>query len=74
MQPAQLRDQEHAQATRQVAALKAELAAERASGARLRKVIAELSLELRQARDEQAAARNVTLLKRTGGANPAPVA
>ncbi len=35
--------EQHAEAARQVAALKGELAAERAAGARLRKVIAELS-------------------------------
>lgn len=62
---------EHAEAIGQITALKAELAAERASGARLRKVVAELSLELQQARDEHAGMRNVTVLKRTGGASPA---
>jgi phage shock protein A len=61
---------QHAEATRQVAALKAELAAERTAAAQLRKVIAELSLELKQARDEHAAMRNVALLKRTGGTSP----
>lgn len=64
---------DHAESTRQITALKAELSAERAAGARLRKVIAGLSLELQQARDEHAATQNVTVLKRTGGAGPAPL-
>ncbi len=49
---------------------RAELAAERAAGAALRQVIAELSLELHQAREELAATGNVTRLParpRTGG-------
>ena len=49
---------------------RAELAAERAAGAALRLVIAELSLELHQAREELAAAGNVTRLparSRAGG-------
>ncbi len=49
---------------------RAELAAERAAGAALRLVIAELSLELHQAREELAAAGNVTRLParpRAGG-------
>lgn len=64
---------DYAESTRQITALKAELSAERVAGARLRKVIAELSLELQQARDEHAATQNVTVLKRTGGASPAPL-
>jgi hypothetical protein len=49
---------------------RAELAAERAAGAALRLVVAELSLELQQAREELAAAGTVTRLParpRTGG-------
>lgn len=47
--------------------IKAELAGERAAGAMLRKAVAELSLELRQAREELASSRNVTRLPVRGG-------
>lgn len=67
----QLTDQ-HAEACRQIIVFKAELAAERAAGARLRKLIAELALELQQARDEQAAMRNVASIKRAGGSDSGP--
>ena len=56
--------------TRKLIEARAELAAERAAGTALRQVIAELSLELQQAREELAAAGNVTRLParpRTGG-------
>jgi hypothetical protein len=43
--------------------VKAELTEERATGAALRRVVAELSLELRQAREELAANTNVTSLR-----------
>jgi hypothetical protein len=56
---------EHAEAIRQVTALKAELAAERAARAQLRRMVAELSLELQQAREGQAASQNVTRLNRS---------
>jgi len=41
---------------------RAELAGERAAGAALRQVVAELSLELRQAREELASSGSVTRL------------
>lgn len=66
----QLADQ-HAEAIRQIAALKAELAAERASGALLRRLAAELSLELQQTREGQIATQNVTRLRQVSGASPA---
>jgi hypothetical protein len=64
---------EHAEACRQITVLKGELAAERAAGAQQRKLIAELALELQQARDEHAATRNVALLKQAGGSESRPV-
>jgi hypothetical protein len=63
---------QHAVATRQLAELRAEPAAERAAGSVLRKTVAELSLELQNARDQVTGARNITSLRRTGaGAAPA---
>jgi hypothetical protein len=61
----QLADQ-RAQAIRQVATLKSELAAERTAGA-VRKAIAELSLELQQAREQLAAGGNVRPLASAAG-------
>jgi chromosome segregation ATPase len=61
---------EHAEATRQVATLKAELAAERAAGAQLRRLVAELSLELQQTREGHATAQNVTRLRPPSGTRP----
>ena len=51
-------------------AVKAELAAERETGAVLRRMLAELSLELQQARDELAAATGVTPLRPTRPSSP----
>jgi hypothetical protein len=50
-----------------LAQVKAELAAERAAGAALRQVAAELSLELQQAREELEANTNVTPLRTVRG-------
>ena len=52
-----------AEASRQTAALKAELAAEREVNVTLRKMFAELSLKLQQAREALAAPGNVTPLR-----------
>ena len=46
---------------------RAELAEERAAGAALRRVVAELSLELQQAREELASSGSVTRLPARGG-------
>jgi hypothetical protein len=51
-------------------AVKAELAAERETGAVLRRMVAELSLELHQARNELAAAAGVTSLRATRPSSP----
>jgi len=50
-----------------LAAIKAELAAERAAGAALRQTVAELSLELQQAREELEANTRVTSLRTVRG-------
>jgi hypothetical protein len=60
----QLTDQ-HAEANRLVAALKAELTAERAAVARIRKLAAELSLELQDVREQLARSGNVVSFGRT---------
>jgi hypothetical protein len=70
--PGAMRDlaDRNAELAGKLAEARAELAAERAAGAALRQVIAEPSLELQQAREELAAAGNVTRLParpRTGG-------
>ena len=52
-------------------AVKAELAAERETGTVLRRMVAELSLELHQARDELAAATGVTPLRAARPSSPA---
>lgn len=54
---------QHAADTRQLAELKAQLATERAAGTLMRKTLAELSLELHQARDQLTATRNVAPLR-----------
>jgi hypothetical protein len=59
----QLADQ-HAETAGQVASLKAELAAERAAGAMLRKLAAEVSLELEHVREQLAASGNAISLSR----------
>jgi Tfp pilus assembly protein FimV len=62
--PEAMRDlaERNAELARKLTEARAELAAERAAGAALRQVIAELSLELQQAREELAATGNVTRL------------
>lgn len=52
----------NAELTGKLAQTRAELTAEQAAGAALRRVVAELSLELQQAREELAAAGTVTRL------------
>ncbi len=57
--------EQHAELQRQLIAVRAELAAEQQAGAALRRMVAELSLELHQAREELTAHANVTPLRRT---------
>lgn len=64
---------QHAEATQQITRLKAELAAERVAGGRLRRLVAELSIELQQTREEYAATQNVTRLKPVSKASSAPL-
>jgi hypothetical protein len=54
--------EQNAELTENLTKARAELAEERAAGAALRRVVAELSLELQQARDELASAGNITRL------------
>ena len=54
---------ERTRAERQITALKAELAAERAAGSQLRRLVAELSLELQQAREQLSPATNLVPLR-----------
>jgi uncharacterized coiled-coil DUF342 family protein len=53
---------QNAELTEKLTSLKAELAAEQTAGAALRLMVAELSLELQQAREELAEAGKVTRL------------
>lgn len=59
--------EENARLKEKITEIKAGLAEERAAAAALRKAVAELSLELRQAREELASAGNVTRLPVRGG-------
>lgn len=54
--------EENTKLKEKITAIKAELAEEQAAGAALRKAVAELSLELQQAREELTSAGNVTRL------------
>jgi Tfp pilus assembly protein FimV len=59
--------EQHAELQRQLGTVRAELAAEQQAGATLRRMVAELSLELHQAREELSAHANATPLRRTRG-------
>ncbi|MGH3533186.1 MAG: hypothetical protein ACRDR6_16795 [Pseudonocardiaceae bacterium] len=59
--------EENAGLADKIAKVKADLEEQRAAGAALRRIVAELSLELQQARDELATAGNVTRLPVRGG-------
>jgi uncharacterized coiled-coil DUF342 family protein len=62
--------EENTKLNKQLAQARAELAAERVTGAALRRAIAELALELQQAHEELAAASEVTPLPIRGRRDP----